>query len=252
MVTATEPEEPESYKPTAGEDGGSRCPPIRPAPGGTTPPRSPGSLRAWPRSATTGRSAQFIGRVPGPVGHRPSASRSPRPCPVTGQVSDLAEPGAAAAALLAAMREASAPPNEKTPRPHPRRALRRAAWRVYGTERYWYKHSGLVHNGVAWHIEVTVAETSSPGDVVYACNYAVSFDDPLGRVRLRTADVQAYGAASFLGQCDATPGAGNEHCRTAVVHVTCAAPVPTRQGQDPARRPRRGRRRLRQGVVAGG
>ena len=67
--------------------------------------------------------------------------------------------------------------------------------------------------------------------MVYTCNYAVSFDDPLGRVRLRTADVQAYGAASFLGQCGTTPAPETRRCRTAVVHVTCAAPVPLDKGK---------------------
>ena len=99
-------------------------------------------------------------------------------------------------------------------------------------ERFWYRHGGITTaHGIPWHIEVAVAETTGRGDVTYACNYAPSFGDPLGGTFLRTADVFAHGAGSFLARCDAEPGYPNDHRRAAVVHVTCAAPVFTDKGK---------------------
>ena len=141
------------------------------------------------------------------------------------RVSDLGEHPAAAAVLLEAMKQASKVPQVsylgKVPPEHYEELLDR----LYGVERFWYKHGGMVDaGGVAWHVEVAIAETEEPGSVIYATNYAVSFGDPLGDTDLRTADIYARGARSFLAGCDAVPGYDNDQRRAAVVHVTCAAP----------------------------
>jgi hypothetical protein len=151
--------------------------------------------------------------------------------PVIRRVSDIAAQPGGAAALLAAMQQASTEPNPRILGQVPESHYAELLGRLYGTERLWYRHGGIVHEGVPWHIEVAVAETSNPGMAVWACNYAVSFGDPLGRIPLRTADVHAHGAGSFLDACDALPGHANSHCRAAVVHVTCAAPVFTDKGK---------------------
>ena len=72
---------------------------------------------------------------------------------------------------------------------------------------------------------------ASPGETFYACNYAVSFGDPLADIRLTSAEVSAFGAGSFLARCDAMPDYPNDHRRAAVVHVTCGAPVFTDKGK---------------------
>jgi len=102
---------------------------------------------------------------------------------------------------------------------------------LYGVERYWYRHGGLVHDGIPWHIEVVTAETRDQGETVFACNYAASFGDPLAGTVLKTAEVYSYGASSFLSRCDAIPDSPNDHLRAAIVHITCAAPVFTDKGK---------------------
>jgi hypothetical protein len=96
---------------------------------------------------------------------------------------------------------------------------------IHGVDRFWYAHRGTVHNGIAWHIEVAVADTLNRGSVIFATNYGVTFGDPLGGTELESAEVWAEGVRSFLAECDAAPDASNGHYRAAVVHVTCAAPT---------------------------
>lgn len=99
---------------------------------------------------------------------------------------------------------------------------------IYGIDRFWYRHGGTVHNGVAWHIEAAIADTLHPvlaNGVIFATNYGVTFGDPLGGTNLMTSEISARGAYSLLAQCDATPMGANNCYRAAVVHVTCAAPV---------------------------
>jgi hypothetical protein len=76
-----------------------------------------------------------------------------------------------------------------------------------------------------------IAETGNPGETFYACNYAVSFGDPLADTRLTSAEVSAFGAGSFLTRCDAIPDYPNDHCRAAIVHVTCSTPAFTDKGK---------------------
>lgn len=147
------------------------------------------------------------------------------------RVADLADDPSAAAALLAAMQQASTEPKPgilgQVPADHYRLLLDR----LYGTERFWHAHGGIVADGVPWHIEAAAAVTRRPGVAVFACNYGVSFGDPLGSAELRTSDVSAFGARSFLSHCDAKPGPFNGERRAAVVHVTCAAPGFTDKGK---------------------
>ena len=147
------------------------------------------------------------------------------------RVSDLATSPESAGRLLAAMREASAEPKVTILGQVPEEHYRPLLGRLYVTDRFWYRHGGIVHEGAPWHIEVAVAETACEGSVVFATNYAVAFGDPLGSTSLRTAEVYAFGAESFLTACDAAPGHSNDHRRAAVVHVTCAAPVFTDKGK---------------------
>ena len=225
----TESDEPDSYKPTAGE--GWR----KPLPGDPTSAwwyDAAAFTRLAASLATLGDDrpiGQFIAEFRG-LSATAKRKQIAAAVPAARRVSDLAQP-ATAAELLTAMHEASSPPNEKVLGHIPERHYADLLSRIHGTERLWYKHGGIIHDGVPWHIEVAVAETSRPGAAVYACNYAVSFGDPLGRVALRTTDVHVYGAASFLSDCDATPGYSNDHRRAAVVHVTCAAPVFTDKGK---------------------
>ena len=96
----------------------------------------------------------------------------------------------------------------------------------YGVDRSWFRRAGIVHDGIAWQIEVTVADTNAaPGSVIFASNYGVTFGDPLGATDLETSEIWATGARSFLSQLDAVPDGSNGHYRAAVVHVTCAAPA---------------------------
>jgi Histidine kinase-, DNA gyrase B-, and HSP90-like ATPase len=162
----------------------------------------------------TGKRKQITAAVPGPR-----------------YVADLARDSAAAAALLREMKAASAEPKVTALGQVPEDCYIMSLGFMYGVERYWYKHGGVVHDGIPWHIEVVIAETTEPGETFYACNYAVSFGDPLAGTTLRTADVFAFGAKSFLAQCDALPDYPNDHRRAAVVHVTCAAPVFTDKGK---------------------
>ena len=147
------------------------------------------------------------------------------------RISDLAQDPEAASLLLREMKAASVEPKvtilDQVPEAHYAGLLHE----LYGVERHWYRHGGLVHEGIPWHIEVIVAETSGPGEMFFACNYAVSFGDPLAGARLTTAEVSAFRARSFLARCDAAPDYTNDHCRAAVVHITCAAPVFTDKGK---------------------
>jgi Histidine kinase-, DNA gyrase B-, and HSP90-like ATPase len=147
------------------------------------------------------------------------------------RISDLARDPGAASALLREMKAASTEPKVSILGQVPEAHYVGLLDELYGVERHWYQHGGLVHDGIAWHIEVIVAETAAPGDTFYACNYAVSFGDPLADATLRTAEVYTYGAGSFLSRCDAIPESANDYLRAAIVHVTCAAPVFTDKGK---------------------
>jgi hypothetical protein len=147
------------------------------------------------------------------------------------RVRDLAERPDACGHLLEAMREASAESNVTSLGQVPEAHCRELLDQLYGVDRFWYRHGGIVHDGVPWHIEVAVAHTQDRGGMVWAANYAISFGDPLGSTRLSTAEVAAYGAESFLSYCDAMPNMSNDHRRAAVIHVTCAAPVFTDKGK---------------------
>jgi hypothetical protein len=153
------------------------------------------------------------------------ASQLAAAAPAIRRLSDFADHVAEAGTLLAAMKRASKVPQAaylgRVAAEHYEELLDR----LFGVERFWYKHNGVVDSsGVAWHLEVALAETQDPGSVVYATNYGVSFDDPLGGTDLITPDIFASGTRSFLVRCDAIPGWDNDRRRAAVVHVTCAAP----------------------------
>ena len=229
-----DPEDPNSYKPTAGDTW------RKPVPGDPTQPlvvrpcsvrqagREPGGGRRRPSRRRVHR------RVPGPVSDRQAQAgrrcgprhpprhrtrRQPGRLPGTARRDAPGRPG---------------PPGARGPRAGPE-AHYRAILVGDGDGRFWYRHGGLVHDGIAWHIEVAIAEDGAryhgEHPEAYACNYAASFDDPLGGVRLRTADVSGYGATGFLEQCDALPRRANDRGRAAAVHVTCAAPVFTDKGK---------------------
>jgi hypothetical protein len=147
------------------------------------------------------------------------------------RVRDLAEQPAACGPLLTAMQDASAEPKVTILGQVPEEHYRQLLDDLYGVDRFWYRHGGIVHDGIPWHIEVAVADTEYTGGTVWGTNYAVSFGDPLGGTSLSTPEVAAYGAGSFLSNCDAVPSWSNEHLRAAVIHVTCAAPVFTDKGK---------------------
>jgi hypothetical protein len=147
------------------------------------------------------------------------------------RISDLARDAGAASVLLREMKAASAEPRVTILGQVPEAHYAGLLDELYGVERYWYRHGGLVHEGIPWHIEVVVAETRDPGETLFACNYAVSFGDPLADSALKTAEVYAYGASSFLSRCDAIPDSPNDHLRAAIVHITCGAPVFTDKGK---------------------
>jgi hypothetical protein len=147
------------------------------------------------------------------------------------RIGDLGQDPEAASLLLREMKAASAEPKVAILGQVPEAHYAGLLDELYGVERHWYRHGGLVHDGIPWHIEVVVAETGGPGEMFFACNYAVSFGDPLAGARLTTAEVSAFGARSFLTRCDAAPDYTNDRCRTAVVHITCAAPVFTDKGK---------------------
>lgn len=151
--------------------------------------------------------------------------------PAIKRISDLGQDPDAASVLLQAMKAASSEPKVTILGQVSEAHYVRLLDDLYGVERHWYRHGGLVHDCIPWHIEVIVAETAEPGETFFACNYAVSFGDPLAEARLTTAEVSAFGARSFLTRCDAAPDYTNDRCRAAVVHVTCAAPVFTDKGK---------------------
>ncbi|HEV8276268.1 MAG TPA: ATP-binding protein, partial [Streptosporangiaceae bacterium] len=143
--------------------------------------------------------------------------------PGISRITDVEE--SSSAELLRRMRWASSEPGPAVLGQVPAAHYQDLLDDIYGVDRFWYAHRGIVHNGVAWHIEVAVADTLGAGEVIFATNYGVTFGDPLGGTGLETGEVWAEGARSFLAGCDAAPGASNGHYRAAVVHVTCAAPV---------------------------
>ena len=225
----TEPDEPDSYKPTAG-DGWRKPLPTDPTSAWWYDPAAFTRLAA--SLATLGDDrpiGQFIAEFRG-LSSTTKRKQIAADVPRARRVSDLTDP-ATAEDLLESMWAASTPPNEKSLGRIPEQHYTGLLDQAYGIDRSWHKHGGIVHDGVAWHIEVTVAETTSPGNVVYATNYAVTFDDPLSHVRLTTADVFAYGAGSFLSRCDAIPDHTNNQRRAVAVHVTCAAPVHRDKGK---------------------
>jgi hypothetical protein len=69
------------------------------------------------------------------------------------RVGDLAKNSAAAAALLREMKAASAEPKVTILGQVPEAHYSELLDRLYGVERYWYRHGGLVHEGIPWHIE---------------------------------------------------------------------------------------------------
>jgi hypothetical protein len=225
-----EPVAPETYKATAGE--GWRKP----------VPTDPTCAWWYDRAAFTRLAASlvaagrdrplgaFVAEFKGLSG---TAKRKGIAAAVPGarRVSDLVENPEPLGAMLAAMQQASAEPKVAALGQVAGEHYRDLLDRLYGVERFWYAHGGIVCDGIPWHAEVAVAETTEPGETVWGCNYGVSFGDPLGEVSLRTAEVSSWGAASFLSYCDAAPGFRNNHRRAAVVHVTCAAPVFTDKGK---------------------
>ena len=217
-------------RPPPATAGASRYPPTRPAHGGTTDAafaKLAASLAALGDDRAVGA---FIAEFKGLSG---TAKRKHLAAAVPGikRISDLGQGPEAAALLLRKMKAASAEPKVTILGQVPEAHYAGLLDELYGVERYWYRHGGLVHDGIPWHIEVIVAETIEPGEMFFACNYAISFGDPLAEARLTTAEVYAFGARSFLTRCDAAPDYTNDRCRAAVVHITCAAPVFTDKGK---------------------
>jgi hypothetical protein len=221
---------PEIYKATA-RDGWAK-----PAPGDPTSPwwydeaafaRLAASLAAAGDDRPLGAFiAEFRG-LSGTAKRKQAAAAVPQ----IRRISDLTAQPDGAAALLTAMRQASAEPKVTVLGQVPGDHYEALLDDMYGVERFRYRHGGVVADGIPWHIEVAIAETRERGQVVYGCNYGVSFADPLGGIPLRSAEVSAWGAGSFLARCDAEPGHPNDSRRAAVVHVTCAAPVFTDKGK---------------------
>ena len=154
-----ESEEPDSYKPTAGD--GWR----KPLPGDPTSAwwydaatftRLAASLAALGDDRPIG---QFIAEFRGPVSHRQAkADRRGRPrCP------PRQRPGAARRSCRAAHGDARGQlaAERESPWPHPRRALRRAAQRDLRHRTALVQARRNRPRRRAWHIEVTVAETIS-------------------------------------------------------------------------------------------
>lgn len=97
----------------------------------------------------------------------------------------------------------------------------------YGTGRTFRRRGGIVHDGVAWGIDVVVSETSEYGAVYYAVNYAPTYSDPLSSTALESPaeEVYAHGVNSFLIETDAHPQASYVGGpRAVLVHITCPAP----------------------------
>jgi hypothetical protein len=106
--------------------------------------------------------------------------------------------------------------------------------RLFGISRgrAWHEREEIVHDGVPWAVDVTVAVTEQPGQVIYATNFGVAFSDPLATTDLQGSDQwhDATGSASFLRSAGAYPSSAN-WLRAAVVHVHCAAPRWTDTGK---------------------
>jgi hypothetical protein len=144
--------------------------------------------------------------------------------PALRKVGDILVHPGDARTLLRHMQDRSTPPPHKALGQVPATCYEDMVDQLYGVDRFWYRHAGTVHDGVAWHIEVAVADTLNEGGTAFAVNYAPAFGDPLAEVWLETSQVWARGAESFLTQCDAVPDESNGRYRAAVVHVTCASP----------------------------
>lgn len=97
----------------------------------------------------------------------------------------------------------------------------------YGTERVFKRRGGIEHDGVAWGIEVVVAETGEQGGVFYAVNYAPTYNDPLTATELSSPgfEVVTNTAGGFLTDVDAHPHVwATGGYRAVIIHITCPAP----------------------------
>jgi histidine kinase/DNA gyrase B/HSP90-like ATPase/DNA topoisomerase 6 subunit A-like protein len=167
-----------------------------------------GFIREFAGLSATAKAKRIAARVPG-----------------IARVGDVQDHPGEARELLSLMQAESSVPKPAVLGQVPREHYEDMLEVLYGVDRSWFRRAGIVHDGVAWQIEVTVADTNQPGSVIFATNYGVTFGDPLGSTGLETSEIWAEGAQSFLSQLDAVPDASNGRWRAAVVHVTCAAPV---------------------------
>lgn len=129
--------------------------------------------------------------------------------------------------LLTAMQENSRPPKPAELGKVPAGHYRQVVSDLFGIERdrFWHARSETVHDGIAWAVDVAVAQTERPGRVIYGTNFGVPFGDPLAEAALQgDAWTAAAGAASFLMQAGAYPSEANDRRRAAIVHVQCASP----------------------------
>ncbi|MGH3547827.1 MAG: hypothetical protein ACRDQU_06875 [Pseudonocardiaceae bacterium] len=76
--------------------------------------------------------------------------------------------------------------------------------------------------GLTSTIKAKKAAAALP-NVTHLSDLSPTFGDPLGRTSLRSGEVIATGAASFLARCDAFPDDDNDGCRAVVAHLISPA-----------------------------
>ena len=215
----------EVYKP-AGQDGWRKWTPDKPTSAHWYTSDDLAALVSAHRRARKGEPPLAIGRFirsfHGLTGNQPAA-RVKAAVPHVSSLADLEEHPDRIGVLLAAMQAQSRAPKPAELGKVPEQHYRAVIERLFGIERdrFWFARREHVHHGVAWAVDVAVAETTRPGRVVFGTNFGVPFDDPLGGAVLSLArGLASKGASSFLMQGSVADG----ECRAAIVHVQCAAP----------------------------
>lgn len=148
-----------------------------------------------------------------------------RALPQVQHLSDFAEEPDGVGALLEAMQTEARPPNPtklgEVHEDHYRARLDEAFGVI--DDRWWFKRKRWAVDNVPWLLEVGVAETHKPGEIVWAINYGAAFDDPFGKTILDHEDICTTGVQPFLSQCNAAPWSTNDRLRAVVVHVVSPA-----------------------------
>lgn len=70
--------------------------------------------------------------------------------------------------------------------------------RWFGVKRWWYRKVAGAAGGVAYVVEVALAQTERPGRAFHGVNFSPTFDDPLAGAPLACPEFSAYGVDGFL------------------------------------------------------